>query len=84
MPEVQWEPRLALDGGWDGLEVHRAIITGAPQRLRRGGCLLLEIGADQAVEVRRLVQETGAFEPPEVLQDLGGHDRVVKARRRAN
>ncbi len=81
MPEIQWEPRQALDGGWDGLEVHRAIIAGAPQRLRRGGFLVLEIGADQAVEVRRLVEGTGAFEPPEVLQDLGGRDRVVVARR---
>jgi release factor glutamine methyltransferase len=81
MPEIQWEPRQALDGGWDGLEFHRAIIAGAPQRIRRGGCLLLEIGADQAAGVRRLVEETGAFEPPQVLQDLGGRDRVVVARR---
>jgi release factor glutamine methyltransferase len=84
LPEIQWEPRRALDGGWDGLEFHRAIIAGAPQRLRRGGFLLLEIGADQAAEVRRLVEATGAFESPGVLRDLGGRDRVVKARRRAN
>ncbi|MBI4736543.1 MAG: peptide chain release factor N(5)-glutamine methyltransferase [candidate division NC10 bacterium] len=45
MPEVQWEPRRALDGGRDGLQFHREIIAGAPQHLRPGGCLLLEIGA---------------------------------------
>lgn len=84
MPEVQWEPRQALDGGPDGLQFHRAIISGAPQRLRPGGFLLLEIGADQAESVGRLVEETGGFEHFQVLQDLGGRDRVVMARRRGD
>jgi release factor glutamine methyltransferase len=82
MPEVQWEPRQALDGGEDGLEFHRAIIAGAPVRLRPGGCLLLEIGADQAESVTRLAGESGGFEETRVVQDLAGRDRVVVARRR--
>lgn len=81
MPEVQWEPRRALDGGRDGLQFHREIIAGAPQHLRPGGCLLLEIGADQAVAVRGLLATTTAFEGPRVFQDLAGRDRVVVARR---
>jgi release factor glutamine methyltransferase len=84
MPEIQWEPRRALDGGPDGLTFHRAIIGGAPRRLRPGGFLLLEIGADQAAGVRRLVEEMGGFERPQILQDLGGRDRVVMARRQDN
>ena len=84
MPEVQWEPRQALDGGPDGLQFYRAIISGAPQHLRPGGFLLLEIGADQAESVGRLVEETGGFEHFQVLQDLGGRDRVVMARRRGD
>ncbi|MBI2458136.1 MAG: peptide chain release factor N(5)-glutamine methyltransferase [candidate division NC10 bacterium] len=81
MPEVQWEPRRALDGGRDGLHFHREIIAGAPQHLRPGGCLLLEIGADQAAAVRGLLATTTAFEVPRVFQDLAGRDRVVVARR---
>lgn len=84
MPEVQWEPRRALDGGPDGLRFHREIIAAAPQHLRPGGLLLLEIGADQAGAVNRFVNGTDGFEEPRVLQDLAGRDRVVVARRRTN
>jgi release factor glutamine methyltransferase len=84
MPEVQWEPRQALDGGEDGLEFHRAIIAGAPRRLRPGGFLLLEIGADQAESVARLVEGSDAFEATRVLQDLAGRDRVLVTRRRGS
>ncbi len=81
MPEVQWEPRRALDGGPDGLQFHQAIIGATPRHLRAGGVLLLEIGADQAPAVIRLLAATGHFEECRVLQDLAGHDRVVVARR---
>ena len=83
MPEVQWEPRQALDGGPDGLRFHRAIISGAPQRLRPGGFLLLEIGADQAESVGRLVEETGGFERPG-SPGPGGVETASLARRRAD
>ena len=81
MPEVQWEPRRALDGGPDGLSFHREIIATAPRRLRLGGFLLLEIGADQASAARRLLEERGSFEGCRVFQDLAGRDRVIAARR---
>lgn len=84
MPEVQWEPRLALDGGPDGLRVIREIIAITPERLRPGGFLLLEIGDDQATAVTRLVREVGGFEEPQVRLDLAGRDRVVVARLRGN
>ncbi|HSB79571.1 MAG TPA: peptide chain release factor N(5)-glutamine methyltransferase [Candidatus Methylomirabilis sp.] len=84
MPEVQWEPRMALDGGSDGLRVLREIIRTTPPHLWAGGSLLLEIGADQAAAVTRLVEATGQFESPRVLKDLAGRDRVVVVRRRGD
>jgi release factor glutamine methyltransferase len=84
MPEVQWEPRVALDGGPDGLRVLREIIQTTPPHLREGGSLLLEIGADQAAAVTQLMLATGRLESPQVFQDLAGRDRVVVGRRRDN
>jgi len=82
MPEVQWEPRLALDGGDDGLRVAREIIATSPDRMRPGGFLLLEIGADQAEAVQALTAASGRFEPSRLCRDLAGRPRVVVARRR--
>jgi release factor glutamine methyltransferase len=84
MPEVRWEPRKALDGGRDGLRALRRIIAGAPQPVRPGGFLLLEVGAHQAAEVSRLIQVSGEFEEARLLKDLAGRDRVVVARRCAD
>ena len=82
MPEVQWEPRLALDGGADGLRVLREIVASSPDRIRPGGFLLLEIGADQAEAVGGLLAASGRFEPARLRFDLAGRPRVVVARRR--
>jgi release factor glutamine methyltransferase len=82
MPEVQWEPRLALDGGADGLEVIREIVATSPDRLRIGGFLLLEVGTDQAEAVLALLAARGRFEAGRLFRDLAGRPRVVAARRR--
>ncbi len=77
-PEVsRWEPRLALDGGADGLDVYRALIPAARARARRG--LLVEIGHDQAEAVAGLFRAAG-FTDVTVWQDLGRRDRVVGGR----
>ncbi|HWR98271.1 MAG TPA: hypothetical protein VN317_07580, partial [Candidatus Methanoperedens sp.] len=76
------EPRLALDGGADGLAALSRLVAQAPRTLRRGGWLLLEVGAGQAASVRGLIGEQGAFEPAETVRDLAGIERVVAARRR--
>jgi release factor glutamine methyltransferase len=81
MPEVQWEPRLALDGGADGLRVAREIIESAPPWIRPGGFLLLEIGAEQAGAIQGFVAATVGWEPARVRCDLAGRPRVVVARR---
>jgi release factor glutamine methyltransferase len=77
-PEVQHEPRLALDGGPDGLDVLRRLIEQAPARLCRGGHLALEVGGGQAPEVAELARAAGAS-AVEMHRDLAGHERVVVA-----
>ena len=74
--EVQQEPVLALDGGPDGLMVYRRILMEAAHYLNPGGCLLLELGDGQAVEVGPLVPP--GFSAPVIHQDLAGGDRVLE------
>lgn len=81
IPEVRdHDPRLALDGGPDGLDFYRRIASGAAEVLRPGGWLFLEIGEEQGAAVTELL--AGCFEQTEVLRDLAGLDRVVSARRK--
>jgi release factor glutamine methyltransferase len=79
-PEVQHEPREALDGGADGLDVIRRLVSAAPQVLRPGGWLLLEIGAGQGADVVALMQAEGLAEI-ELRPDFAGIERVAVARR---
>ena len=79
-PEVLREPRLALDGGKDGLEAIRAIVAEAPVDLKAGGFLALEIGHDQGPAVRRLLEKAG-FKDIELRKDAQGIERIVLARR---
>ena len=61
-PEVRdFEPRMALDGGIDGLDYYRAIIPAAVGHLHPGGWLLFEVGIGQAESVRELFMQTGKF-----------------------
>jgi release factor glutamine methyltransferase len=78
-PEVRCaEPRLALDGGADGLDFYRRIIRQAPAYLVIGGRLMVEIGYDQAADVTALFEEAGYY-GIEVIKDYGGNDRIVTA-----
>lgn len=77
MPEVRdHEPLCALDGGSDGLDFYRRIITEAPNHLCPGGRLFFEIGYDQGRAVQSLLQEAG-FSQIECKKDLAGLDRIV-------
>ena len=76
------EPRMALDGGSDGLDYYRIIANEASMHLRSGGILALEIGCDQAVDVKRLLNKATTFYPPRVVRDLMHLDRVIIAERR--
>ena len=79
-PEVKdYEPRLALDGDSDGLCFYRRIVDKAPTYLYSSGYLIMEIGYDQADDVRRLLLENGRYHEIEVVKDFSGNDRVIKA-----
>jgi release factor glutamine methyltransferase len=78
-PDIrEFEPRLALDGGADGLDVVRAIVAGAARHLEPGGVLALEVGHDQAARVVALLESAG-YGDVRVQRDYGGHERVVSA-----
>lgn len=78
-PEVRvHEPKLALDGGTDGLDAYREICADILRLLRPGGWLAFEIGYDQAKAVSDLLEVTGLVAITTV-KDLAGHDRVVMA-----
>jgi release factor glutamine methyltransferase len=78
--EVRTEPRLALDGGADGLDLVRRLIADAPAVLAPGGALVLEIGDGQAGETAALCRSAG-FQDVQARADLGGIERVVSGRR---
>ncbi len=75
------EPRIALDGGEDGLAFYRRIIPEAHSYLRDGGWLLLEVALGQSGDVSEMIEETDNFLKPESLPDLSGIGRVVKVQR---
>jgi release factor glutamine methyltransferase len=76
------EPAIALDGGEDGMEYYRSIVSQGPSYLRRGGWLLLEVGEKQGENVSGLIGREGSFSRPERIKDLSGIERVVKAQRK--
>ncbi len=76
--EVKQEPTLALDGGKDGLYFYRKIVAESREYLKPNGYLLFEIGYDQGQDVKNLLLDHG-FNKIEIIKDLQGHDRVVKA-----
>ncbi len=75
-----YEPRLALDGGPDGLEVIRALIPVVQPLLLPEGLLAIEVGQGQAEAVRQLLEQAGAYTPAEIIQDYQRIGRVVLAR----
>ena len=82
-PEVLWEPRMALDGGADGMDFYRRIAEVAGEHLLPGGWLLLETGADQTEAVCGLLRRQG-FERLSVYPDEAGLPRAVEAQWRTH
>lgn len=76
-PELQWEPREALDGGPDGLESIRKLLSQAPSYLKRGGAILLEVGPGQARKVKALARKAFPHARISSFPDLRGIMRVV-------
>lgn len=82
-PEVrEHEPRVALDGGPDGLVVYRRIAAGVGRVMKPGGRLLLEVGYTQDAAVREVLAVQSELEVGPTLKDMSGHPRVVTAKKR--
>jgi len=78
LPEIRvYEPRAALDGGPDGLDLIRRLLAMAGSYLRPGGVLLLEIGASQGAAVAALARQQYPQARVQIHQDLAGLDRLV-------
>ncbi len=71
-----FEPMLALDGGKDGLDFYKIIAKNAKKYLKKGGTLLLEVGYDQAEQVKKLLK---GFAQVDILKDYENIDRIIKA-----
>jgi release factor glutamine methyltransferase len=78
---LRFEPSIALDGGADGLEQLRRLLSLLPARLADGGVALLEIGQGQADAVRSLVSDLPMVADVSALPDLAGIERVIRIAR---
>lgn len=78
--EVTFEPKIALDGGEDGLKFYRRLVREAWQVLDPGGWLLVEIGWDQGERVKKLFAAQG-YSAVQILPDWAGRSRVVKGQK---
>jgi release factor glutamine methyltransferase len=78
----EYEPLQALDGGLDGLTLHRRILDEAADRLLPGGRVFLEIAFDQGDLAREVGGSYEAFDEVRILKDFGGRDRVLTLHRR--
>ena len=78
--QVQNEPKIALDGGVDGLLFYRKLIKEAPNFLNDNGYLCMEIGYNQKEKVIELAKQEETFSKIEAINDLSGNDRVIICR----
>lgn len=82
MPEVSsFEPRLALDGGADGMDLIRRVIGEAPACLARGGYLLIEMDPRQMDDAEAVSEEQGSYHSARRHNDLAGSKRVLELKR---
>ena len=73
---VDYEPRLALDGGLDGTSEIRKVINRSSELIKKNGRLVLEIGFDQKYKVKKLLKDKG-FYINKVLKDYANNDRCI-------
>ena len=74
-PECGYEPRIAFDGGEDGMIFYYAIVTRFAKHLKKDGCFVFEIGYDQREDMMRLADEKGYA--CQIYKDYGKNDRVA-------
>jgi len=80
-PELQFEPKMALNGGRDGLDFYRRIILNSGDYLRKGGLLIMEIGYNQKYNLEKMFDSLKLFEIVKAVKDYNNIDRVVVARK---
>ena len=73
---IKFEPKLALDGGLDGLSEIGKVIKKSSELIKINGKLVLEVGFDQKFKVKKLLKEKG-FYINKVLKDLSNNDRCI-------
>ncbi len=76
-PEVRHEPRLALDGGEDGLDFYRRMIKEAGQYLEKDSYLIMEMGFGQKDAIKDIVGASGIFKTNKIIKDYSGIDRII-------
>jgi len=79
-----YEPKLALFAGDDGLDVYRRIIDEAERFLRPDGTIMLEIGYKQGRAIKELFEKTGAYDEIKIEKDLHENDRIVTALKKSS
>ena len=78
--EVKREPKLALDGGDDGLDFYKIIANNAYKFLNKNGFVFLECGIGQSKDIVELFNNTNKYDTPEIILDINGADRIVKVK----
>ena len=75
-PEIGYEPRMALDGGKDGLNFYRLLAFGSRHFLKAGASLVLEMNSNKSAEISEIVKKNG-FSIERIVKDYAGLDRVL-------
>ena len=73
---IKFEPKLALEGGIDGISEIRKVIKKSTELIKNGGKLILEIAYDQKKEVKQLLKRNG-FYVNSVIKDFAKNDRCI-------
>lgn len=80
-PELRFEPRVALNGGADGLDFYRRLILESADHLEKNGLLIMEIGFGQRPGIEKIFLDSGKLKVIEVIKDYNNIDRVIVARK---
>lgn len=80
--EVLYEPITALDGGDDGLDFYKILSKNSHRFLKENGYLFLECGINQANLITKLLEEENAYCEIEIIKDINGIDRIIKAKKK--
>jgi len=78
---IDYEPKVALFAGVDGLDIYRRIIEKAEEFLKPDAALMLEIGYAQGRAVKELLEQTGAFAEIKIEKDFNNNDRIATAKK---